>query len=220
MSVRYLHHPVAADSIRANAVWTSVRAIHEEENTMAARKHAMIAATVLAAAAAVAGACGGSTKTSTSDSTSQAGIDQLAARVQQHEMLDAVITIAGLPVHQMDESAQTGKIDNKYVPTARTLVRVVALTDWAAPLEAGAQKLHDDTAALLKALDAGSDVAQIKPLSRTAHEDWHTFTDAAWNVVAKDLPSDAGGPKKTPDQESSEAPASPTHTPPHAGATP
>ena len=164
---------------------------------------------------------GGSTKNAASTSSaSQASIDQLAARVQQDEMLNALVTIADLPLHQMDESAQNGKIDNKYVPTARTLVRVVALTDWAAPLKPGAQEMHDNTVALLHALEAGSDVAQVKPLSRAAHEDWHTFIDAAWNVVAKDLPPDAGGPKAKPDSESNSTPENPTHTAPHTGSTP
>lgn len=169
---------------------------------MAASKHARSIAAILSIAAvfAAATACGSGTKTTTSDgSASQASIDQLAARVQQDEMLNALVTIAGLPLHLMDESAQKGTIDNKYVPTARTLVRVTALTNWSEPLKSGAQEMHDNTVALLNALEAGSDVAEVKPLSQAAHEDWHTFIGAAWNVVAKDLPPDAGGPKQTHD---------------------
>ena len=94
---------------------------------MAAHKPAIFIAAILSIAAILAAACGGSTKNATSDSSaSQASIDQLAARVQQDEMLNGLLTIAGLPLHQMDESAQNGTIDNKYVPTARTLVRVTA----------------------------------------------------------------------------------------------
>jgi hypothetical protein len=183
---------------------------------MAAHKHAMIIATVLAAAAVVATACASGTKTTTSDSSaSQASIDQLAARVQRNEMLFAVVNLSALPLHQMDESAQNGTIDNKYVPTARTLVRVTALTNWSEPLKAGAAKMHDDAVTLLKGLDNGDDVSLIKKLSQTAHEDWHLFILAAWDVVAKDLPPDAGGPKAKPDSESSGTPADPTHTAPH-----
>lgn len=150
----------------------------------------------------VAASCGGNNAKSES-STSQASIDQLAARVQQNQMMDSLITIAGLPLHEMDSTAQGGKIDNKYVPTARMLVRVTALTEWSPELNTLAQKLHDDGVKLLQALDAGSDVATVKPLSQAVHEEWHTFTDKAWSVVAKALPPDAGGPKATPEPESS-----------------
>ena len=186
---------------------------------MAAHKQAITIVAIvaiIAIATAVATACGSGTKTTTSDSSaSQASIDQLAARVQQDEMLNALVTIAGLPMHQMDESAQNGTIDNKYVPTARTLVRVTALTNWSEPLKASAAKMHDDAVTLLKGLDNGDDVSLIKKLSQTAHEDWHLFILAAWDVVAKDLPPDAGGPKAKPDSESSGTPADPTHTAPH-----
>ena len=192
---------------------------------MAASKHARSIAAILSIAAvfAAATACSSGTKTTTSDgSASQASIDQLAARVQQDEMLNALVTIAGLPLHQMDESAQKGTIDNKYVPTARTLIRVTALTNCSEPLKADAAKIHDDAVTLLKGLDSGDDVSLIKKLSQTAHEDWHLFIDDAWNVVAKDLPPDAGGPRQVPGEEpgGSATPENPTHTAPHAGSTP
>ncbi len=188
------------------------------------RTGALVSAAALLVAIAAA-ACGNDNAKSES-SASQASIGQLAARVQQDQMLNSLITLAGLPLHEMDSTAQGGKIDNKYVPTARTLVRVTALTDWNADLATQAQKLHDDSVKLLRALDAGADVATIKPLSQAAHEDWHTFTEQAWGVVAKSLPADAGGPKATPEHDSSgnSTPQDPT-TPdpggtmtPHAGA--
>jgi hypothetical protein len=191
---------------------------------MAAHKSAIFIAAILTTLAlAAAAACGGSTKNVTSDSSaSQASIDQLAARVQQDEMLNGLLTIADLPVHTMDESAQKGTIDNKYVPTARTLVRITALTNWSEPLKADATKLHDDAVTLLKGLDNGDDVSLVKKPSQTVHEDWHLFTDAAWKVVAKDLPPDAGGPKPAPSEQpgGSTTPANPTQMAPHAGATP
>ena len=146
--------------------------------------------------ALTAAACGGSNAKSES-SASQASIDELAARVQQNQMLNAVITLSALPEHEMDTAALGGKIDNKYVPTARMLVRLTALTDWLPELSAPAQKLHDDSVNLLQALDDGKDVGVIKPLSQAVHEDWHVFTDRAWDVVSKSLPANAGGPRPT-----------------------
>jgi len=176
-------------------------------------------ALVLAAAAAVvvaAAACGGNDAKSES-SASQGGIDQLASRVQRNEMLNAVIVISGLPEHEMDSAAQSGKIDNKYVPTARMLVRMTALTDWSRDLAPGAKNMHDECLILLTALDAGKDAGAIKPLSQSCHEEWHMFTDEAWNVVAKELPSDAGGPRATSTPGSATTPSSHDMTTPGGG---
>lgn len=173
---------------------------------------ALVLAATLSLAIAAA-ACGGDNAKSES-SASQASIDQLAARVQQDEMLNAVIVISGLPEHEMDTAAQGGKIDNKYVPTARMLVRMTALTNWTPDLASDAAKLHDSSLALLQALDAGKDVDAIKPLSQKAHEDWHMFADAAWDVVTKSLPANAGGPRATA------TPGSPTAATPAGMTTP
>ncbi|TAK55960.1 MAG: hypothetical protein EPO22_14040 [Dehalococcoidia bacterium] len=173
----------------------------------------LTAVLVLAVAAA---ACGGNDAKSES-SASQASIDQLATRVQQNEVLNAVIVITGLPEHEMDSAAQGGKIDNKYVPTARMLARMTALTDWTPDLAPGAKKLHDSSLALLAALDEGKDVAAIKPLSQKAHEDWHMFTDEAWDAVTKSLPADAGGPRPTATPGGAATPASHDMTTPAAG---
>ena len=169
----------------------------------------LITGAVLAAMAsllAIAAAACGSDSATIEDSASQASIDELAARVQRNQMLNAVITLAGLPMHEMDSAAQTGKIDNKFLPSTRTLVRVVALTEWSPELRADATKLHDDSVTLLQALDAGKDAAAIKPLSQSMHEDWHMFLESAWDVVAKDLPAGAGGPRAKPDDESTSVP--------------
>ena len=171
----------------------------------------------LATAAALlvfaAAACGGDNAKSES-SASQASIDELAARIQQNQMLNAAITLSDLPEHEMDAAAQGGKIDNKYVPTARMLVRITALTDWTPELSALNQKLHDDSVKLLQALDDGEDIGVIKPLSQAVHEDWHVFTERAWDVVAKSLPSDAGGPRPTA------VPSSSGSSTPHESMTP
>jgi hypothetical protein len=175
----------------------------------------MVVAAMLGLAAT---ACGGNNARSES-SASQSSIDELAARVQQNQMLNAAITISGLPIHEMDTAAQGGKIDNKYVPTARMLVRVTALTDWVPDLAGDATKMHGDGVALLKALDAGKDIDAIKPLSQAVHEDWHTFTDKVWNVVAKSLPADEGGPRPESTAGASASPMSHDMTMPAGDAT-
>ena len=148
------------------------------------------------AVALVAVACGSDTKRADSNSNaSQARVDQLAARVQRNEQLDAWVTITNMPLHALDESIQGGTIDNKYVPTLRMLVRLTALTDWSNDVKADATNLHDDAVTLLQALDAGKSAAEAKGLSTSVHEDWHMFGPKLGDILAKDLPADAGGPE-------------------------
>jgi len=158
--------------------------------------YGVLLALVTGALALTAVACGSDTKHADSSSNaSQASIDQLAARVQRNEQLEAWVTISNLPMHAMDTSVQDGTIDNKYLPTLRTMVRVLALTDWSSDMKAGATKLHDDAVTLMQALDAGKTAADVKGLSTTAHEDWHMFGPMLGDMLAKDLPADAGGPE-------------------------
>lgn len=196
---------------------------------MAVPTHAMRFAmfTVLAvlAGAAIASACGSSSARSTGSTSPASGdaagaaADQLTARVQRDEMLNAVITISALPIHDLDTAAQNGKIDNKYVPSVRLIVRELALTDWTSDVQPLTTKFHDDAVKLLQALDAGKDVDTIKPLSQAMHQDYHTFQEPAWNTLAKDLPPDAGGPSAQP-MQSSQGTQSPASQTPAASSTP
>lgn len=161
-------------------------------------KLSLLGLTVALVVSIIGAGCSGDADTNTavgSSSASQTSVDTLSASLQLTDMKYAAVTIGGLPVHEMDTAAQSGKIDGKYVPTARTLVRVLALTDWTPSLKDTAAKFHDDVVALLKALDAGT-IDGVKAASQAAHEDWHTFPGDIWAVVAKDLPADAGGPEK------------------------
>jgi hypothetical protein len=143
-------------------------------------------------------ACSGDSSTKPaagSSSASQASVDTLGASLQLTDMKYAAITIGGLPLHEMDTAAQSGKVDGKYIPTTRTLVRVLALTDWTPGLKDDAAKFHDAAVTLLKTLDGGT-IDPVKAASQAVHEHWHMFPGAVWAVVAKDLPADAGGPEK------------------------
>jgi hypothetical protein len=153
----------------------------------------MLAAAAALAGAAIASACG----SSSNSGVSQDSLDQLTARVQRDEMLNAWIAVSNLPVHDLDSTLQGGKIDGKYVPALRTLIRVLALTDFSSDIKPAAQKLHDDAVSLLQALNAGQDAATVAPLSAAVHTDSDKFNPALGDVVAKDLPADAGGPEPT-----------------------
>jgi hypothetical protein len=191
---------------------------------MAARKHAMIILAILSIAAVFVTACGDDTKdASSSTSASQASIDELTARIQRDEMLTAWITVSNLPLHDLDEELQGGTINGKYVPTLRTLIRVLALTDWTSDTKPVATKLHDEAVILLQALDAGKDAAALKDLSAAMHDAAHPFGPTIGNAIAKDLPANAGGPvpTSTPSADDATTPAAGAATPGHDdGATP
>lgn len=175
-------------------------------------KRAVIAAALIMSLliAVVASACRDDKKNTSSGSSnaSQVSVDELSARLQRDEMLNALVTIEALKIHEIDDGIQAGKPDERAVPDVRKFVRVMALTNWTADLKEEAQKVHDTGVALLKALEDGN-VDAAKGPSDEAHEGFHDFSDKAWNVVVKDLPPEEGGP----DQHEDEA------TPP-AGATP
>jgi hypothetical protein len=173
-------------------------------------RFSMLVAAAALAGAAIASACGSSSSNNNSTGSPQAASDDLAARVQQDEMLNAWVTISALPIHALDESLQGGTIDTKYVPTLRTLIRVLALTNWTSDVAPVTQKYHDDAVALFKALNAGETADQVKDLSAALHEDSHSFGPTVGNAVAKSLPADAGGPEPT---KAPSTPAAGTATP-------
>ena len=155
-----------------------------------------IAAGLLVAAGA---ACSSSTKNADSSSNaSQQSVDQLSARVQQDEMLNAWVTIQNMPLHTLDETLQGGTVDPTYVPTVRMLIRELALTNWTSDVQPVVKKWHDDAVALLQALESGKDIDSLKPLSSAVHEDGDTGKATLGNAAAKSLPADAGGPEPTP----------------------
>ena len=165
---------------------------------MAAYKHAIIIAAILSIAAAFAAACGSDTKSAVSSSSpAQQSIDDLTARVQRDEMLNAWVTISNMPLHDLDTELQGGKIDGKYVPTPRTLIRVLALTDWSSDLKQFTTTMHDDAVALFRGLNNGEEATALKDRSAAMHVDGDSFGATVGNVIGKDLPADGGGPGPT-----------------------
>lgn len=134
----------------------------------------------------IAAACGDEADSS-EQNNSQEQVLQLADRIRRDEMIFATTTIADLPIHELDTDAQNGTIDGAYLPTARTVVRLTALTDWSSELEDQAHNMRADAQALIDALDSGADVKTIKPLSQALHEDWHMFPEAAWGHLAQGI---------------------------------
>ena len=154
---------------------------------------------LLAMAAAlmlVLAACSGSSNKTADGSTSpsQQSIDDLTSRVQRGEQMTAWLAISNLPVHDLDTTLQGGKIDGKYVPTLRTLIRVLALTEFTPAVQPAAQQLHDDAVKLFQAMNSGQEAPQLQPMSSTVHNEFDKFSPALGNEVAKNLPPDAGGP--------------------------
>ncbi len=183
---------------------------------MAVRKHAtFIIIGIVAITSVVATACGSDTKNADSSSTaSQASVEQLSARVQRNEMLFASVTLSSLPLHAMDESLAEGKAESTFVPTTRSAVRILALTDWDPSLKAEADAVLGHAVDLLKALDEG-DLAAAKDPAHELHETYHDFADKIWAIVAKDLPADAGGVSPHDEEVTPTAGTTPT-----AGSTP
>jgi hypothetical protein len=162
---------------------------------MAAHKHAIVIVAILSIVASLAAACSSDAKRAVSSSSaSQQSIDELTARVQRDEMLNAWVTISSMPLHDLDAELQGGKIDGKYVPTLRTLIRLLALTAWPSELASFTNTMRDHAVALYKGLNNGEEASALKDRSAAMHVDGDAFGATVGNVVGKDLPADAGGP--------------------------
>jgi hypothetical protein len=156
----------------------------------------MLLASVAALMSTLAAACGGSSTKPANGATSvsQQSVDQLTARIQRDEMLHAWVAISNLPVHDLDVTLQGGKIDGKYVPTLRTLIRLLALTEFTPAVQPTATQLHDDAVSLFTAMNSGLEPAKLQTMSMTVHNEFDKFSPALGDEVAKDLPANAGGP--------------------------
>lgn len=175
---------------------------------MKIRRRAALAAVLVSAFAVgiLATACDdGDTETATgTTSASQGSVDELSARMQQNEMLFALVSIEALELHEIDDSVQEGAPLERAVPDVRKFVRIMALTNWESELATEADDVHDLGVAWLNALDEG-DVEVAKGPSGEAHEAFHEFAENAWNVVVKDLPPDEGGPDEHDEEEGTPA---------------
>lgn len=174
---------------------------------MARLKHVLLAAALAPLAVLAAVACDDGSDTG--NSTSQGSIDAIEDRVQRNEMMVAALTLQDIQLHQIDESIAAEDVTFNIIPDTRTVVRVLALTDWPAELQADATTVHDAGVALLQALD-NDDIEAAKEPARVMHEGGHDFGNAIWAIVAADLPPDAGGVEEEHEEEAT----------PEAGATP
>lgn len=168
----------------------------------------IIAAIALPALVLTAAACGDENDTAQSENTaSQASIDEISARVQRNEILQALVTIDGLRLHEIDETLNEadGAIDPTFVPRTRLFVRMQSLTSWPDELAAEGQSVLAAGVELLKALEDG-DAEAAKGPATAVHEGSHEFNDQAWNVAVEGLPAGAGGPEADEEAEGSETP--------------
>ncbi len=124
----------------------------------------------------------------------QTEIADSSVRVQRNEILQALVTIDGLRLHEIDEALNEADaaIDPTFVPRTRLFIRMQSLTSWPDELTAEGQNVLAAGIELLKALEDG-DVEAAKGPATAVHEGSHEFNEQAWNVAVEGLPADAGG---------------------------
>jgi len=153
----------------------------------------LVAAIALPALVLTAAACSDDDNTAQSENTAaQASIDDLSARVQQNEMITATLALAGLPLHDIDESIAGGDVPSNAIPAMRTVIRMIGLTNWSSDLQPDATAIHDSAAALIVALESG-DMDAAKEHAAAVHEGAHDFTVAAWDALAPGTGADEHG---------------------------
>jgi hypothetical protein len=164
-------------------------------------KHLLVAVVALPLLAITAYACADDNDAEGESGASQESIDALATSHQMSSMMYSSIMMSSLGLHDIDEELNaTNEIDPGYVPAIRTLVRLTSLTDWHSSLDEDAEALNASSVAFLQALQDG-DVEGAKPLAGEVHDLEHDFSGAVWEIVAADLPADAGGVEAHGDDE-------------------
>lgn len=153
-------------------------------------RRALLAAALVTAIAVTAAACDDGDEDD-DDGASQAAIATLTARVQRDEMFAGVRAIDELPLHEMADTIEEGTFEASFAPTTRSLVRVLALTDWGAR-QTDADALRGHAEELLAAIEA-NDIAKAKEHAPTLHEAAHQFSTDVWESLTAQMPGDAGG---------------------------
>ena len=170
-------------------------------------KHLLVGAAIVPLLALSAYACSDDNDAESESSASQESIDTLAAEHQMSSMMYSIIMMDGLGLHDMDDGLnETGEIDASYVPKTRTLIRLTSLTDWDTTVADDADALNDASVELLAALEDG-DAEAAKPLATEVHDLEHDFSAAVWEILAADLPADAGGVEDHDEGGADETPA-------------
>ena len=155
----------------------------------------LIAAIVLPALVLTAAACDDA-ETVQDDTATQASIAELSARVQRNEMITATLTLATLPLHDIDEAIAAGEVPSNVIPTMRTVIRMANLTNWSDDLQTDATAVHDNAEALIAALES-DDLDAAKEHATAVHEGAHDFTANAWDALAPATGGE-GHPAETP----------------------
>jgi hypothetical protein len=175
-------------------------------------RHMLLAALAIPALALGAVACGDDDDAAEGNSSPSAqDIDALTARMQRNEMATALLGIGNLPLHDIDEAIASGEeIPNDAVPSMRTVIRLISITDWAPNLNADADAVKESAEAFISAAEA-DDHGAVAEHSTAVHDGWHDFAEDAWDIVAPGTGGDDHSASETPTDE--ETPHSDAETP-------
>ncbi|MBI5288652.1 MAG: hypothetical protein HY873_06735 [Chloroflexi bacterium] len=174
---------------------------------MATRTRVLVAAAFAITVALLATACGDSA--TTENSAQQSDIQALQDRIQRNEMLYSNLQLQGLPLHDLNETlVNDGKVESNFLPTTRSVIRIVGLTNWNGTLQPDATKLQDHAIELIHVLESG-DIEAAKTASTDMHEQWHQFTVKVWSEIGADIPPEAGTSKDSHDATTPGAEATP-----------
>lgn len=129
-------------------------------------------------------ACSDGNKAESDSTASAQNVDEINARIQRNEMITALLGIAALPLHDIDETIAAGdELPGNAIPSMRTVIRLTSLTNWDAGLKAAADAIHEDAQAFITAAES-DDHAALAEQATAVHDGWHDFSGEAWEVVA------------------------------------
>jgi hypothetical protein len=130
-------------------------------------------------------ACSDDDDSAEGDSNASAqNVDDINARIQRNEMAVALLGIGALPLHDIDETIASGdEIPGNAIPSMRTIIRLVTITEWDTELQADADAIKASAEAFITAAES-DDHGAVAEHATAIHDGWHDFSEMAWDVVA------------------------------------
>jgi hypothetical protein len=145
-------------------------------------------------------ACGDDDNSAEStNSPSAQDVDAINARIARNEQVTALLGIGGLPLHDIDEAVNAGEeIPNNAVPSMRTLIRLVSVTEWDPDLKSDVDAVKASAEDFIAAAES-DDHGAVAEAATAVHEGWHDFSEGAWDLVAPGAPAgDSHSANETP----------------------
>jgi len=124
------------------------------------------------------------------EQAAQSVVDEVKAAGGQAIAVVADVSKEPDAKRMIDETIAAGEeIPNNAIPSMRTVIRLITITEWDSDLQADADAIKESAEAFITAAEA-DDHGAVAEAATAVHDGWHDFSEGAWEVIA---PGTGGG---------------------------